>query len=339
MQSDDQLDLLGIRDDLPDDPAFRRLEEFDPSKHRDLLPPNAKRLLDANDEISGCGPESDIAYIHSVFALCGLPYRKPPEGTVKYERRNGRASLLVTAGDLFDPDTATWVGQGMPYGPKARVIMAYICAQAVKSQSQVINTAESMCGFMNLLGFKPTGGQRGSIAPFKQQLHSVIAANFTIGYLAEDHARTINASPVDDAAIWFPESREKRPRWEPVIRLDDRFFDNLLKFAVPFDLRAVGALTHNALAMDIYFWLTHRLHRVHNANGELITWTRLHEQFGASYAQLRDFRLKFRARLTQALTVYPQARIEEAPQGLRLYNSPPPVSKRLHLVTSGKPPG
>jgi hypothetical protein len=45
-----------------------------------------------------------------------------------------------------------------------------------------------------------------------------------------------------------------------------------------------------------------------------------------------DFRRKFRATLRQVQARYKAARIETDGYGMRLHNSPPPVTKRLVLL-------
>ena len=53
--------------------------------------------------------------------------------------------------------------------------------------------------------------------------------------------------------------------------------------------------------MDIYAWLAHRLHRVHNRNGDEISWNRLKEQFGHEYADTAQGRKNFRKEFETAL--------------------------------------
>jgi hypothetical protein len=40
-----------------------------------------------------------------------------------------------------------------------------------------------------------------------------------------------------------------------VIELTPKFFASLTEFAVPLDARALAALKHSALALDVYTWL------------------------------------------------------------------------------------
>ena len=55
----------------------------------------------------------------------------------------------------------------------------------------------------------------------------------------------------------------------------------------------------------------------------------LKAQFGPDYGRLIDFRRKFVSALKTVLTVYPNARIEIDATGLMLWNSPPPILRKL----------
>src|SRR5215203_1429727 len=104
------------------------------------------RLIHAGAEIMGEPDSDDLAFLHVVLAQCGLPYREP--ATRDYVRDNGRASLIVTAGHLFDPQTRRPLLQGIPYGAKPRLLMIHLCTEAVRRQSAAVPIAESMSAFM-----------------------------------------------------------------------------------------------------------------------------------------------------------------------------------------------
>jgi len=109
----------------------------------------------------------------------------------------------------------------------------------------------------------------------------------------------------------------------------------MLEFAVPLDSRALAALKHSALALDIYTWLAHRLCRINKIEGVKVSWGNLKEQFGQEYGSSRDFKKEFRQALLQVHAVYPDARIEDFPGGLTLLASPPPIPKTQILMPSG----
>ena len=93
----------------------------------------------------------------------------------------------------------------------------------------------------------------------------------------------------------------------------------------------------DSLALDVYCWLAYRLHSL--SAPITVTWKALHGQFGRSVARLDHFKDHFRTVLALAASVYPDANIDEAENGIGLILKPskPPVaprgpSGRLHLT-------
>jgi len=114
--------------------------------------------------------------------------------------------------------------------------------------------------------------------------------------------------------------------------LNQKYFESLQKHAVPLDERALAALSHSAMALDIYAWLAQRLHRIPRGKPQFITWVALKGQFGVDFGRMSHFKETFHLALRQVLACYPKAKVEVAHGGLTLRNSPPPVSARMSAV-------
>jgi hypothetical protein len=78
--------------------------------------------------------------------------------------------------------------------------------------------------------------------------------------------------------------------WPSTIRLSLDYFESLRKHAVPLNEADLGALAHSALALDVYAWLAHRLHRIPPKEPVFIPWTALKAQFGPDYGRMIDFK-------------------------------------------------
>jgi hypothetical protein len=298
----------------------------------DSLSPTEERIADAAMEIVGEQNPEDLAFLHSVLAQCGLPYRDP--GTRDYIRENGKASLVVTAGHLFDPVGKKLVLQGVPYGAKPRLLLIHLCTEAVRTQSPKIEIAESMTGFMRDLGLKVTGGRKGTIGSFKEQLNRLAASRMQLVMALEERAVVVNPAPfIKQFDVWFPEDPRQRMLWPSEVTLSGEFFETLRDHALPLDPRGLRALQHSARALDVYTWLTARLPRVKRRGGDFVSWRALQTQFGPDIADHRNFLRHMKIALRQALSVYPKARVEEREGGLRLRRSAPPIGK---LITLGK---
>jgi hypothetical protein len=176
--------------------------------------------------------------------------------------------------------------------------------------------------FLLLLGIS-TGGEEYS--NFRRQMRALAACQMSLGIGLE----TLNAKPIKRFAAWINNTGNQRTFWPGVIELTPEFYASLADYAVPLDPRALGALKHSALALDIYSWLAHRLHRVRAAAGTKVSWANLREQFGQEYCDPRNFKREMTKALRAVIAVYPDARIEEVAGGLVLMPSRPPVSKTL----------
>jgi len=292
------------------------------------LSPTRNRLLDAAVEIMGDPDPDELAFLHVVLAQCGLPYREP--STRDYVRDNGRASIIVTAGHLFDPHTRRPLLQGIPYGAKPRLLMIHLCTEAVRRQCAIIPVADSMSAFMRELGLSVSGGVKGSIGRFKEQLNRLAAARLQLILDLGDRAATINPAPmIQRFDVWFPSDHRQRVLWPSEVTLSNEFFESLRGHALPLDPRAVQALQHSARALDIYTWLAHRLPRVRGRNGDRVSWVALQGQFGPDMADVRNFRREMLGAMRQVLVAYPAAKVEQVEGGLMLRRSAPPIHRRL----------
>ena len=297
----------------------------DPLRFGAKLPTTTTRVLDAAAEIMGDPNPGELAFLHTVLAQCFLPYRQPPGEARDYHRSNGRVSLVVSAGYLLHPETGEMVLQGLPYGAKPRLLMGHLCTEAVRNQSPVVPIADSMSAFMKSLGLQPTGGKRGSIGGFKEQLNRLAASRLQLGMRFDNRATTVNSQIIEQFDVWFPEDPRQRMLWPSTVVLSEKFFASLKDHALPLDPRALRGIQHNARALDIYAWLSYRLPRVRRRTGDPVSWGALEGQFGGAIASHRKFRQSFRQALRLVLAIYPRADVEEMDQGLRLRPSPPPI--------------
>jgi hypothetical protein len=288
------------------------------------LPATLSRVIDASEEIMGTPDADEMAFLHSVLAQCGLPYRNP--NTRDYMRQNGRATLIVSAGHLLDQDTRKPVLQGVPYGAKPRLLMLHLCTEAVRNKSATISIADSMSAFMRDLGLQVTGGKKGTIGTFKEQLNRLAAARMQMIMDFGDRGTTLNPAPlIKQFDVWFPDDARQRVLWPSEVTLSGEFFESLQRHALPLDTRAIRALQHSARALDIYTWLTHRLPRVTKTTK--VSWAALHAQFGPDVQDNRTFRRQFTKAMRQALAVYPTAKVDSVEGGIELRKSPPAIKK------------
>ena len=130
----------------------------------------------------------------------------PPPGT--WERLNGNVHLEVNAGKAMHPDLGRLVALGLPFGPKARMILMHINQQALKQQTPEIEIQESLSKFVRrTLNLEPKGRNMRIV---KDQLGRLSAASITLGVVRDGHATTVNSHIVTAFDIWFPKDDRQR---------------------------------------------------------------------------------------------------------------------------------
>lgn len=275
-------------------------------------------LIAISAEIMGQSPSGDnFAFVHSIMCQVGLP-RAKVDGD-RFKRQVGAAWLSVTAGELDEGHGP--VMQPVPYGAMPRLALAWVSTYAKRHSSREIPIGDTAAEFLRLMGLDDQGAR---YATLRRQMHALAACTLRLGY----RGRTFNGAPVEQFDAWVS-NREtgQRALWPGVMVLSDHFYRELIESAVPLDNRALHALKGSALALDVYAWLAHRLHRI-EGRPVILYWTNLREQFGQEYQGKeadKDFKKKFLIALRAALAVYPQAKVKQVTGGLMLMASPPPI--------------
>ena len=216
-----------------------------------LTPPSRvqQRLIRSAVEIEADDPDA-ILFQHTVFCQTGLPYRNPGEAVRLWQRSQGAANLEVEAGRAFHPGERCFVDVGLPFGPKPRLILVYLNAEALRTGSPVVEVEDSLTAFVCRIGLSRDGR---SIRTVKDQLSRLSAAEIRLAVTyGEAQTRQVNAHIVGEFDLWFPKDERQRVLWPTTVTLDPRYFQSLQRHAVPLDERAVAALSHSAMALDIY---------------------------------------------------------------------------------------
>lgn len=302
-------------------------DQVDQNRRPEKLSSTTRRLIEAHDRIASEPPER-TDFLHTVMCQVGMPRRATDART--FERHSGPFSVLLEAGRLWNG--REWVEQPLPYGTTPRLVMVHLSSEAVRTRNRRIELGDSLRQFLQTLGMQTNGGQRGGYTAFRKQMEALAACRLLIGMEKAGKVVNVDAKPIKRYEAWLQLDENQPSLWPGVLELSQEFFDTLAEHAVPLDNRALAALKHSALALDIYTWLAHRLWRINRPQGSMLSWTNLREQFGQEYHNPKDFKKEFREVLKQVKLVYPAARIEECLGGLLLKPSPPPIPKTSILA-------
>jgi hypothetical protein len=267
----------------------------------------------ASDVPSG----DDMAFTHTVLCQVGLP-RAKVEGR-EFMRQSGSAWVNIQAGVLDEGRGP--VLQPIPYGVMPRLALAWVSTYAVRHQQREIPIGGSASEFLRLMGLDTAGRRYQTL---RTQMHALAAARLQLGF----KGRTYSKQPVEQFDAWVADrATGQRPLWPGVMVLSEDYYGSLIESAVPLDNRALHALTGSALALDVYAWLAHRLHRL-SGRGVTLHWKALRDQFAQEYQGKdpdKDFKKQFLAILRQVLAVYPQAKVKVVQGGILLISSQPPI--------------
>lgn len=277
-----------------------------------------RKLLATGVEIALNPPEADdMAFNHAVLCQVGLP-RSKIDGR-EFMRQSGSAWVSVQAGYIDEGNGP--VMQPIPYGAMPRLALAWVSSYAKRHKTRTIHIGNSASEFLGLMGMDAQGGRYTTL---RRQMHALAACRLQLGF----KGRTFNGQPVEQFDAWLSnEDLRQRSLWPGIMVLSEGYFNSLMDSAVPLDNRALHALKGSALALDIYTWLAHRLHRI-EGSGVTLHWKSLREQFAQEYIGKdadKDFKKRFVPALNRVLIVYPKARVKTVTGGLLLQASPPPI--------------
>jgi len=315
----------------PRDPGLKRVgdilpEVIDQRTAQPFTPIDARLLAPMADPEDVKG----ILYQHSVLCQTCMPYRDPGNDIRIWKRRNGIVRMELQAGRALDPSIDDFVDVGLPWGPKARLVLFHLNAEAIKQQTRLIEVEDSLTAFVRrTLDLDPKGRNIRSV---KDQLSRLSAADFRLGATNDDgRAVTVKSTIIDGFELWSPRDPNQKVLWPTIIQFSQPYFESLVQHAVPLNEEAIRRLSNNAMALDIYAWLAQRLHRVDQRKAAFVPWISLKEQFGQGYDRMDNFKRVYRTTISRVAAVYKEARFSIDGKGIRLMHSRPPVLKRYAL--------
>lgn len=302
----------------------RQQEELDATASAiAAMPREQKRRHQTAQELAReAATQDDLRHMHSVLAICGMPYERLPLDQREFKRVQGSMSVTIEAGSLDNPD-GTSDRQPIPFGPKARLLMMHLCTEAVRQKTPRIEIADTLTGFVRDMGFPDSGGKKGPLTAFKEQIAALAAARIRVSAWTDSSTRTRFVQPFDQIDLWIPKNPDQRMLWPSTITFSDSFFRSLEQHAMPVNVRAVKAFAGSARKLDLLFWLGYRLNSVKEPLH--ISWDALLTQWGQGYNRPRDFQRFFAAELAAVKEVFPKLPLTLTEAGMTLQPAGPEV--------------
>ncbi|NYZ17982.1 pirin [Azospirillum sp. RWY-5-1] len=269
-----------------------------------------------------------IGITYSGFCLTALPHRRlPDEQHWSRSSVNGRVSLLVEPGRVRRRHVAAGEDEyelvGVPYGPKARLILLYLQTRAIAENSPEVELGRSMNAWLERMGIS-AGGR--TYTEVRSQAERISRCRLTFFWEGTDGSDGFENTTIVASGIRFRDDDRQGTLWRETVRLSEPFFRALREHPVPVWEPAVRELAGRSMAFDLYVWMAYRLHVL--MQPVRISWPALFAQFGGGYKALRQFKPEFRRALDFALAVYPEADVTLTEDGVTLHPSRPPIPER-----------
>jgi len=197
----------------------------------------------------------------------------------------------------------------------------HFCSEAIRTKSREIDVGDTLSSFMRGLGFQVTGGRKGTLNLFKEQINALAACSIRIGTFDGTSARTMKFDPFNKVEVWMGRAPGQRSLWSSTLTFSPEFYDSLSRHALPVNAEAVRAFAGSARKLDLYLWLGYRLHGLRQPLH--LSWKALGEQFGGGFKRERAFRAQFAEEIAHIREVFPRLPASLGPDGLALQPAGP----------------
>ena len=262
--------------------------------------------------------DPDRAFMARMMALCSLPRSNPGKRT-QYVRRNGPYTLVMSATGL----------NKLPFGNLPRLLMAWICNEAVKTGSRELVLGKSLSEFMRSVGIYSSSGEKHT--RLRNQMKRLFNASVRLIYQDSQGEVSVSSAVADRTAFWWNDRKpDERTLWENKIRLGEDFFNEIIRHPVPIDMNTLHALKRSSLGLDLYLWLVYRTFPLRAPQS--ITWKQVYLQFGlhpdkaSDKRTVQNFRSEVLRELNKIKLAWPDLNYTTAPGVLILHPSTPVIA-------------
>ena len=296
-----------------------------------LVTPQARyhfTLFDQVDQLVGASEaDPDTGFMARMMMLCSLP-RTNPGNRHQYKRVNGPYKLVMIAG----------ADNRLPFGNIPRLLLAWVCTEAVRTQSRVLILGPSLSEFMRRLDiYSTSGGTTGGRTRLRNQMRRLFNATIQLVYEDQHSEASVNSPIADRTEFWWnPNRPDDRTLWQSKIELGEKFFNEIILHPVPLDINILKAVKRSSLGLDLYQWVTYRTFTLKRPLR--LSWKQVYRQFGADPAKAEDhytvkaFRIDCLRELKKIKIAWPDLNYSTGRGVLILSPSTPATPTRLQIV-------
>jgi hypothetical protein len=254
----------------------------------------------------------DLTFVPRELIQATLPHSDPGD-VPAWVRKNGNYALTVQPGW----DGATNRSVGYPYGVIPRLLMFWLTREVLRTKKRHIELGESLSAFMRKLGLDPSrGGKRSDTKRLREQMQRLFFSRISFQYNGIANGKKfqsrIDIQVAPKSYLWWSErDQDAAFGFGSWVELSEDFYNAIVQNPIPLDEAVVLKLKNSPLALDLYTWLSYSTYLVNQANkSRVIPWKALHEQFGAEYKRLDNFKSKAEDALKRICQEYPELNVQ-----------------------------
>ena len=283
------------------------------------------RLDQINQLVDASEADADLGFMARLLALCSLP-RTNPGDRLQYKRVNGPYTLVMfSSGETK-----------LPYGNLPRLLLAWVCTEAVRTQNRELILGRSLADFMRSVGVYDDGG--AVRRRLRNQMQRLFRSHVELVYEDAHGSRFVNSAIADSGEFWWDTKHpDQSSLWESKIELGEKFFHEVITNPIPLDLNILKRLKRSPLGLDLYLWLTYRTFGL--TRQLRLTWPLLYRQFGVDPARageantVQNFRRDCLRELKKIKMAWPDLHYQTVKGALLLSPSTPRIPPaQLRLV-------
>ena len=175
------------------------------------------RFDQVNQLVGASEADPDLGFMARLLVLCSLP-RSNPGNRHQYKRVNGPFKLVMVAG----ADTK------LPFGNLPRLILAWVCSEAVRTGSRVLVLGKSLSDFMRKLDVYSSSGEKHT--RLRNQMKRLFGCTVSMIYEDERGEARVSSLVADHAEFWWNERKPNESSlWESKIYLGEQFFHEITR--------------------------------------------------------------------------------------------------------------
>ena len=154
------------------------------------------RFDQVNQLVRASEADPERGFMVRMMALCSLP-RTNPGNQHQYKRVNGPFKLIMSVtGD-----------HKLPFGNLPRLLLAWMCTEAVKTGSRELVLGKSLAEFMRTLGIYHNSGGRGGVQTrLRNQMKRLFGCTVSLIYEDKSGFARVSSLVADKHEFWWNEA-------------------------------------------------------------------------------------------------------------------------------------